>query len=445
MKLSSILSALGLMLCTQSLAQDIDFAVIVPDTAAYQDVHVFVAPDQGMNTSVLERTGREFRGQGMYSPSHFYNIYMNDSNRQLSFPVYADSENCEIVLTATQMSTERIATDNVNKALVAYEAYSSDMARRSGDDLLRLPDDDLKASILSLITVADSLAVAYELQGTQADFLRTWGASSAFSLMSTIDFMAKRQQRDLTFGASSLLPPAESLLDTPMAMWFYGTPNIVMSSLAGRTAEERLASLFEKYSTPEIRDKAKVNIAQQFIDSHNYATEFESGRKRLEDMISRYDLPTSLLNIYDARQATIPGTPFPADVTLYDVDGNVVPFSNFLGKYVYVDMWVSWCGPCCAEVPHLQNLESTLGRDDVAFLSISIDSSKAPWLKRMKELNMHGNQVIDTEGRISDKLNIRSIPHFLLYGPDGKLITYKTSRPSHTRTREMLLSLPPAK
>ena len=115
---------------------------------------------------------------------------------------------------------------------------------------------------------------------------------------------------------------------------------------------------------------------------------------------------------------------------LEDADGNVVEFSSFKGKYVYVDLWASWCGPCCKEVPHLQALEKELQNENVVFLSISTDTDKEAWKKKMVELGMHGNQLHDRDNTLCNALNVKGIPFFLIYDKEGKLHTYKAMRPS---------------
>lgn len=447
MNISSVLGVLafGVSFCIPASAQDIDFYITVPDTAGYQNVSMYVSSSQSSRPLALHREGNVYHGRSAATPSHFYNISMNDRERQLSFPIYSDEEKCDIELTSVNMDTQRKTEPGINRAIAEYEVFMSAMARKSGGEFLTMPDNQIKDEIISLVTVADSLIGAYGLQGDQAEFMRIWGEISANSVLTSVEYLSKHQNRSLPFNASTLLGAPETILDTPMALWFYDTPNIIMMSLDGRTIPEQLSSLFDKYSTHSIRDKVKMNLANQYISSHNYVEHFDDGRQQLQDMIALYGLPESLLKEYDGRRATIAGTPFPDDVVLIDATGSEVPFSKFAGKYVYVDLWASWCGPCCKEVPHLQALEKELGRDDVAFLSISLDSNKDAWLSRMRELNMHGNQVLDSDGRLAEKLNVSSIPHFLLYGPDGKLISYKTSRPSHSATREMLLALPETK
>ncbi|MCM1297334.1 MAG: TlpA family protein disulfide reductase [Muribaculaceae bacterium] len=418
-------------------AQTINVTVTAPKNEAYKNVVIFASPSQSVKAKLLGRDGNIHRADIKKSPSGFYIFVMNDKVNQVTFPMYLEGDTCSFALTSPKMESINDLTDNVNRALTAYRNTTGQLSTEDTDN-----SESLKANLNRYISCADSIAKAYKLNDKQAEFMRLWGATNAYNTAQNIEYQAQRTGKKLDFSVLSLLPDPASVLDCPEAMWFKTTPYTVMKTLKGSTPEEKLAELFNKYETPEIRDRVKINIASNFVDKYDYANNYEGGRQRLEDMIARYDLPSRMLDDYKSHLATLPGTPFPEDVILTDPEGNTVPFSKFLGKYVYVDMWASWCGPCRAEVPYLQELEKTLGRDDVEFVSISIDTNKQAWLDRMKELNMHGNQLLDADSALGEKLNVRAIPHFLLYGPDGKIITYKTSRPSAAATRKMLLELP---
>lgn len=218
-----------------------------------------------------------------------------------------------------------------------------------------------------------------------------------------------------------------------MASGFNSVSAIIISGLKGNSTEEKIDNLMATYKTEPIRRKAMESLVQSFVDGFNYREDFDSGEKRLEAMTSKYGLSDKYLANFRGRRATIPGTAFP-DVRLVDRDGNPVEFSSFAGKYVYIDFWASWCVPCCKEVPFLQKLEKELEGGNITFVSISIDSDRNSWLKKMTQLNMHGNQLIDADGQLASKLNIRGIPHFMLYGPDGKLVAYSMTRPSDPKT-----------
>ena len=132
-------------------------------------------------------------------------------------------------------------------------------------------------------------------------------------------------------------------------------------------------------------------------------------------------------------------SPFPDDVVLEDADGNVVDISSFKGKYLYIDQWASWCGPCCREVPYLQAIEKEFQDSNVVFLSIATDTDKEAWKNKMVELNMHGNQLHDRNNTLCNALNVKGIPFFLIYDKEGKLHTYKAMRPSRGDALRMIL------
>ncbi len=53
--------------------------------------------------------------------------------------------------------------------------------------------------------------------------------------------------------------------------------------------------------------------------------------------------------------------------------------SDLKGKYVYIDVWATWCGPCNAEIPHLKKLEEEFEGRNICFVSISCDDSRNAW------------------------------------------------------------------
>ena len=123
------------------------------------------------------------------------------------------------------------------------------------------------------------------------------------------------------------------------------------------------------------------------------------------------------------------------------MSGNKVDFAKFRGKYVYVDMWASWCVPCIREIPHLKSLEKDLQSNDVVFVSISIDTKEDAWKKKAAALGLDGNQLINKDNKLGEALNVSGIPFFIIYDKEGKLYKYNAPRPSDVRTKPLLESL----
>ena len=115
--------------------------------------------------------------------------------------------------------------------------------------------------------------------------------------------------------------------------------------------------------------------------------------------------------------------------------GGKTKLSDLKGKYVYVDNWATWCGPCRAEIPSLQKVEEKYHGKNIEFVSISIDVKKdyEKWRKFVTDKNLGGIQLIADKDWTSDFIKaygITSIPRFILIGPDGKIVDADAKRPS---------------
>lgn len=170
---------------------------------------------------------------------------------------------------------------------------------------------------------------------------------------------------------------------------------------------------------------------------------FEQDRERLAALVqlsSDTAHRNRILAHFDNLRYTQEGSLMP-DAVFKDAQGNPVRLQDFAGKYVYIDLWASWCVPCIREIPHLQQLEKQYNSEDIVFVSISLDEDKKAWHNKMAELNLSGHQWELGESRYDKVMNVVGIPHFLLYGPDGRLIKYRATRPSSPETTKLFDSL----
>lgn len=137
-------------------------------------------------------------------------------------------------------------------------------------------------------------------------------------------------------------------------------------------------------------------------------------------------------------EKTMPGYPCP-DFRLKDLEGKEYTLADFKGKFVYIDLWATWCGPCKALMPALLELEEQFEGTDMVFVSISVDRNKdiELWKKTVAELGLGGIQLHLGENWDWVKNfmpNSLTVPRFILLDREGKIINSSMSRPDDTAT-----------
>lgn len=130
------------------------------------------------------------------------------------------------------------------------------------------------------------------------------------------------------------------------------------------------------------------------------------------------------------------------DLAMVNMQGEPVNLSDFKGKYVYIDFWATWCGPCKAEIPFLEKLQEEFHNENVAFVSISVDKTQEPWKKMVEEKSLKGFQLhaAESSDKIKEVYRVFSIPRFMILDLEGKIVDSNADRPSGD-AKEILYSL----
>ena len=114
-----------------------------------------------------------------------------------------------------------------------------------------------------------------------------------------------------------------------------------------------------------------------------------------------------------------------SDFTVTDPMGKLVSLHDYRGKYVLVDFWASWCGPCRAENPNVVNTYRNYHSDKFDILGVSLDNNKDQWLKAIQKDKLPWKQGSDLQAwnsQVVKEYGIKGIPFNMLLDPNGKII-----------------------
>lgn len=191
--------------------------------------------------------------------------------------------------------------------------------------------------------------------------------------------------------------------------------------------------------------------ASSITNKEEYVVALEKKQKQLTDLLAKQStdenfkiIVSSLIQRERQQQemmfaqqlmvAGMVGKPSPG----FDYEnhkGGKTKLSDLKGKYVYIDTWATWCGPCLAEIPALKKVEEKYHGKNIEFVSISIDEKKdyEKWKKMVTNKALGGVQLFADNAWSSQfavDFGINSIPRFILIGPDGNVIDADAKRPS---------------
>ena len=422
--------AFGLVCCTPQRQNKQHITITADDTAERQ---ISLVPLGGKEKSVqLTLEEGVYSADVPTSKTGFYNLVSIKGNYQLIVPYYVPVTKSESKshLVFGEVGVPSLEGSKDNKALMAYTAAYADKARA----LWQLPKDDAEAGcvlLASYATTADSIIKHYRCSKPVAEYIRTWAYINACEGYNSLGRILGVPPHEMPCSRGELLPEPHTVLNTPIAALFPSTPSIVYSGIPNKSDLDSALTYVEQcYTDSDIVKKVKETIASIYVSRYNYHNDFDKGLEQLQLATERYKLAPHHAEDFARHRSSIPGQPFPYGIVLKDPEGNMVDFTAYRGKYVYLDMWASWCVPCLREVPELQKLEKTLKNKNVVFVSVSIDASESSWKKKLKEKDMHGHQYWNPDGTLGKALNVKGIPFFAIYDPEGNLYMYGAPRPS---------------
>jgi peroxiredoxin len=149
----------------------------------------------------------------------------------------------------------------------------------------------------------------------------------------------------------------------------------------------------------------------------------------LTDVLNKFPERTDIAGIRNSVEAGIPKTKWVGkqapEISLPDTEGKTVKLSSFRGKYVLVDFWASWCGPCRRENPNVVQAYNQFKNKNFTILGVSLDRQKEPWEKAIVDDNLNWTHISDLkfwQSEVVPVYQVESIPFNVLVDPDGKVV-----------------------
>lgn len=380
-------------------------------------------------------------------------------NRQLAaiFPVYV-SAGTRLQLNlkysdSTYLTLLPGKLDGNNKALIGYSNFCFLKMR---DMFMNRPGsvDKIKSSILPYLTMADDYISKFGVKNeTVKQYIGVSAMNNYLGNLFSLPLELRRTSKDAALPADYYTFPKSPALvyNHDVAVLFnetYMNVNEYVSmvskpDVSSKDAFEQLKLKFKTldqlFSNKQLITKIVAGNLDEFVRKYTFKV-----NANFEEELAKYKALTShvkneskrneLINSFSNLRYTLKGAALP-DIAFKDVNGKEVKLQSLAGKYIYIDLWASWCKPCIAEIPNLHQLEKDYKDKNIVFVSISLDANKSDWKNKMEELKLEGNQLELGNSAYDKLMNVSGIPHFILYGPDGKLISYKAPRPGTKEIR----------
>ncbi|WP_338873752.1 TlpA disulfide reductase family protein [Spirosoma sp. SC4-14] len=207
-----------------------------------------------------------------------------------------------------------------------------------------------------------------------------------------------------------------------------------------QTAEQEVVNKV-KAMLPEMGTSLVSLFALNFINIDTDFDTYDALAQRFEKENPNSPHAKALIGRVARIKGVMVGAQAP-EISLSDTTGTPVPLSSLRGKYVLLDFWASWCGPCRMENPNVVRMYNKYKDKGFAIYSVSLDQSKANWTKAIRNDNLTWTHVSDLkywQSAAAQQYGVQAIPATFLLDKDGKIIAKNLRGPALEQKLEEIL------
>lgn len=324
--------------------------------------------------------------------------------------------------------------------------------------MFMMAPNDFKAKMDAMKASSDSLLNAFKID--DADFVENAKKNAQYENLSLM-MVYPQYYRMLNQGKEAELPEnflsELDALDLDNADEFDNSSaykNLVMTSLQMKaqdavktdstlTPSKALLSIVKGMKSENIKNASLKNLAYEIGPRND---DSEALYNDLMAISTDEEFKKSITEQFEKIKKITKGQPSPNFENYENFKGGTTSLADLKGKYVYIDVWATWCGPCKREIPHLKQVEKDYHGKNIEFVSISVDKKNAheTWKKMVADKELTGIQLFadnDFKSQFAVDYAINSIPRFIIVDPEGNIVDADAKRPSDPSLREFLDAL----
>ena len=254
---------------------------------------------------------------------------------------------------------------------------------------------------------------------------------SIVSNMDAFDFIPDGTVLNISFHGSEAIITSNKPKISTQAKYndFINGANELMAQ-DGVIPESELEEKFMDYCIKAIEDNPDNAVGVSALTNTYYMLPLDRLEKavtHLSDEVKEKDAIQDIFKSMAAQKNTGEGQMF-TDFTVIQDDiapeASAVKLSDYVGKgkYILVDFWASWCGPCIREIPNIEKVYEKYAGDQFDILSIAVWDQVSETRRAAENLGIKWNQIVNAQSIPTDIYGIDGIPHIILFGPDGTIL-----------------------